>query len=54
VANLNISGEVMVVAITRDTRTFIPVSGTEFQEGDTIYLTAIPSAMHRLEDLLGN
>jgi trk system potassium uptake protein TrkA len=53
VANLNISGEVMVVAITRDTRTFIPVSGTEFQEGDTVYLTAIPSAMHRLKDMLG-
>jgi trk system potassium uptake protein TrkA len=54
VTNLNIPGEVMVIAITRDTHTFIPVSGTEFQEGDTIYLTAIPSAMRRLEDLLGN
>ena len=53
VTNLNIPGEVMVVAITRDTRTFIPVSGTEFQEGDTVYLTAIPSAMHRLKDMLG-
>jgi len=51
---LNIPGEVMVAAITRNEHTFVPVSGTEFQEGDTAYLTAIPSAMHRLEDLLGN
>jgi trk system potassium uptake protein len=53
VMQMNIPGEMMVVAITRDAHTFIPVSGTEFQEGDTIYLTAIPSAMRRLEDLLG-
>jgi len=54
ITQMNISGEVMVIAITRDSHTFIPVSGTEFQEGDTVYLTAIPSAMHRLEELLGN
>jgi trk system potassium uptake protein len=53
VMQMNIPGEMMVVGITRDAHTFIPVSGTEFQEGDTIYLTAIPSAMRRLEDLLG-
>jgi len=54
VTQMNIPGEVMVIAITRNDQTFIPVSGTEFQEGDTIYLTAIPSAMPRLEELLGN
>lgn len=54
VMQMNISGEVMAVAITRKDHTFIPVSGTEFEEGDTVYLTAIPSAMSRLEDLLGN
>jgi trk system potassium uptake protein TrkA len=54
VTQMNIPGEVMVAAITRNEHTFVPVSGTEFQEGDTAYLTAIPSAMHRLEDLLGN
>jgi len=53
VTQMNIPGEVMVIAITRSAHTFIPVSGTEFQEGDTAYLTAIPSAMHRLEVLLG-
>jgi trk system potassium uptake protein TrkA len=54
VMQMNIPGEMLVIAITRNDRTFIPISGTEFQEGDTVYLTAIPSAMPRLEDLLGN
>jgi trk system potassium uptake protein TrkA len=53
VAQMNIPGEVSVTAITRDNHTFIPVSGTEFREGDIIYLTVIPSAMLRLEELLG-
>ena len=53
VAQMNIPGEVSVTAITRNDRTFIPVSGTEFQEGDIIYLAVIPSAMLRLEELLG-
>jgi trk system potassium uptake protein TrkA len=53
VAQMNIPGEVLVTAITRNDHTFIPVSGTEFQEGDVIYLTVIPSAMERLEELLG-
>jgi len=53
VAQMNIPGEVSVTAITRNDHTFIPVSGTEFQEGDLIYLTVIPSAMDRLEELLG-
>lgn len=53
VAQMNIPGEVSVTAITRNDHTFIPVSGTEFQEGDVIYLAVIPSAMLRLEELLG-
>lgn len=53
VTQMNIPGEVTVTAITRNDHTFIPVSGTEFQEGDVIYLTVIPSAMDRLEELLG-
>jgi len=53
VAQMNIPGEVSVTAITRNDHTFIPVSGTEFQEGDVLYLTVIPSAMERLEELLG-
>ncbi|HEY6073983.1 MAG TPA: TrkA family potassium uptake protein [Anaerolineales bacterium] len=53
IKQLNIPGELMVVAIARDGATFIPVSGTEFREGDVLYIAVIPSAMVRLEDLLG-
>jgi trk system potassium uptake protein len=53
VTQMNIPGEVLVTAITRDDHTFIPVSGTEFQNGDVIYLAVIPSAMPRLEEMLG-
>jgi trk system potassium uptake protein TrkA len=53
IRQVNIPGEVLTVAITRKDRTFIPVSGTEFQEGDVVYLAVIPSAMDRLEDMLG-
>jgi trk system potassium uptake protein TrkA len=53
VSQMNIPGEVLVTAITRNDHTFIPVSGTEFQEGDVVYLAVIPSAMIRLEELLG-
>jgi trk system potassium uptake protein TrkA len=50
---MNIPGEVTVIAITRNDHTFIPVSGTTFQEGDVIYLAVISSSMERLEELLG-
>jgi trk system potassium uptake protein TrkA len=53
VAQMNIPGEVMVIAITRNDQTFMPVSGTEFQEGDLIHLTVNPASMNRLEELLG-
>ncbi len=53
VAQMNIPGEVSVTAISRNDHTFIPISGTEFQEGDVIYLAVIPSAMVQLEEFLG-
>jgi trk system potassium uptake protein TrkA len=53
VTHMNIPGEVMVTAITRNDHTFIPVSGTEFQESDVMFVTVIPTAMIRLEELLG-
>jgi trk system potassium uptake protein TrkA len=53
VAHMNIPGEVLVAAITRKDHTFIPLSGTEFQDGDVLYVAVIPSAMVRLEELLG-
>jgi trk system potassium uptake protein TrkA len=53
VNQLDIPGEVMVVSITRDDQAFIPISGTEFQEGDLLNLVVQSSAMERLEELLG-
>jgi len=53
VNQMNIPGEVMAIAVTRNEQTFIPVSGTEFREGDIVHLSVIPSAMTRLEGMLG-
>jgi len=53
VEQLNVPGEVMVVSVTRNEQAFIPISGTEFQEGDLLDLVAQSSAMERLEALLG-
>lgn len=53
VSNLNIPGETLVVSITRDDKAFIPASGTEIQEGDSIHVAVLSSAMERLEELLG-
>jgi trk system potassium uptake protein TrkA len=53
VNQMNIPGEVLVIAVTRDKQTFIPVSGTEFHEGDILHIAIIPSAMIRLEGMLG-
>lgn len=53
VRQLMVPGEIVVISITRDDQAFIPVSGTEFQEGDRINLAVLSSAMERLEELLG-
>ena len=53
VNQLNVPGEIMVVSIVRSEQAFIPVSGTEFQEGDILNLAVLSSAMERLEELLG-
>jgi len=53
VAQLSVPGEIAVVSITRNDQAFLPVHGTEFQEGDIIHLSVLSSAMDRLEELLG-
>jgi trk system potassium uptake protein len=53
VMQLNVPGEIMVVSITRNDHAFVPVTGTEFHEGDLVNLVVLSSAMDRLEDLLG-
>jgi len=50
---LSVPGEIVVVSITRAGRALIPLLGSEFKEGDRIYLAVIPSAMDRLEQMIG-
>lgn len=53
VKELTIPGEVMVVAITRGGKTFMPTLGTVFQEGDLIHLAVTSSSEDRLKALMG-
>lgn len=53
VRNLIVSGELFVAAITRKGRAFIPISGTEFQEGDMLHMIVLSSAMDRFKMLVG-
>ena len=53
VQHLSAPGEIVVVSITRDGQALIPLLGSEFKEGDRIYLAVLPSAMERLERMLG-
>lgn len=52
VNNVNVPGEIMVSAITRQGKTFVPILGTVFQEGDRLAVTVLSTARGRLEDLL--
>ena len=53
VKHVTVSGEVNVVAITREGVALFPLLGTEFRKGDLIYLSVLASAMNRVESLLG-
>jgi trk system potassium uptake protein TrkA len=48
-----VPGEVSVVAITRDDRALLPLSGTQFRSGDVLHLAVLSAAMSRVEGLLG-
>ncbi len=50
---LVVPGEIMVVAITREDKAFLPSLGTEIQYGDVLHVAVLASAMDRLESLLG-
>lgn len=52
VKDLMVPGEVIVSAVVRQGKAFIPMSGTEFQPGDTLQLIVLASAMDRLKSLL--
>lgn len=46
-------GEISVVAIYRDSKSFIPTSGTIFQNGDLLYISVLTGSIKRLKTLLG-
>lgn len=52
VADLNVPGDIQVVAVVRYGKPFIPTSGTVFQEGDGLQIVATTSAVSRLKKML--
>jgi trk system potassium uptake protein TrkA len=53
VRDLSVPGEVVVAAVSRQGRAFIPTFGTEFRDGDTIHIIILADAMDRFKRLLG-
>ena len=53
VNELTIPGEIQVIAITRNGKTFMPTLGAIFQEKEVIHLAVTSSSMDRLKALLG-
>jgi trk system potassium uptake protein TrkA len=53
VKDLTVSGEVIVVAITRQGAAFIPTLGSQFKEGDIVHVAILASALERFKTLLG-
>jgi trk system potassium uptake protein len=53
VNNAIVPGEVLVIAITREDKAFLPSLGVEFHEGDLVHFAVLASAMDRFENLLG-
>jgi len=53
VRDLTLPGEIHVVAICRDGKTFLPTPGATFQEGDRLHLATLTTSTSRLRELLG-
>lgn len=53
VNDLNILGDIRVVAIERANKTLLPSTGTVFQRGDIIYIAVAISATGQLKKMLG-
>jgi len=51
--DLTLPGEVHVVAITRDGKTFLPTPGATLQERDVLHLATLTTSASRLRGLLG-
>jgi hypothetical protein len=50
---LTVPGEIAVIAITRETKAFLPGLGAAFRAGDVIHLAVLAEAMERAEAWLG-
>lgn len=53
VNELTAIGEIQVVAISRDNKTFMPTLGTALQKHDVVYISVLASSVKRLKSLLG-
>ena len=53
VPELRVPGEIRVVAITREGRTFLPTDGTLFCKGDRLHIALLGASSDRLRALLG-
>jgi len=53
VNELTAIGEIQVVAISRDYKTFLPTFGSVFQKNDVVYIAVMVSSVKRLKSILG-
>ena len=53
VRDLSVAGEIYIVSITRDNKTFLPTLGTIFREKDFLHLAVLATSTNRLKELLG-
>lgn len=53
VRDLTVVGEIHLVAITRDNKTFLPTLGTIFRAGDFLHLAVLTTSTDRLRELFG-
>lgn len=53
VREVTVSGELVVIAITRGGHTFLPTLGAVFQEGDELHLAVLATAKEQARSLLG-
>lgn len=53
VRELTAIGEIHIVSISRNNKTFIPTMGSTFEAEDVLYIAVIASASHKLKSMLG-
>ena len=53
VYELTVIGEIQVIAINRDNKSFIPTLGTAFQKDDVLYISVLSTSIGKLKSLLG-